>query len=167
MKRLEELIRSRIQHIDQNRLPTKMSVSVAHRLDRMMTERLLCWFLRATASVLIAAAVAVVLPTAAMDAIHEWLGFGSFPRGPIVEYLARSVSALYACLGACCWYVSGDVRRYVPLLRFSVPVAFAFAAMLIAIDVAAEMPTLWTVMEGIYLPVWTLVLWGLVRRMQD
>ena len=34
-----------------------------------------------------------------MAACHEAMGLGPFPDAPIVEYLARSVSAYYAMLG--------------------------------------------------------------------
>ena len=44
---------------------------------------------------------------------------------PLVEYLTRSVSALYVSMGASYWFMSYDVRRYLPLLRFTVPVMAA------------------------------------------
>jgi hypothetical protein len=127
-------------------------------------ERRLIWFLRLTALLLIAAAGAVLLPSTWMNAIHEWLGLGALPDMPMVGYMTRSVSALYACLGAGCWYVSRNVRRYLPLLRFSLPVSFAFALTLIAIDVHEEMPLAWTLGEGAFLLGWTLALWRLVRN---
>ena len=42
------------------------------------------------------ALVAVVMPLSWMAATHRWLGLGEMPTGPVVEYLARSVSAFYA-----------------------------------------------------------------------
>ena len=40
------------------------------------------------------ALVAVFMPVSWMAATHRWLGLGEMPAGPVVEYLARSVSAL-------------------------------------------------------------------------
>jgi hypothetical protein len=105
-----------------------------------------------------------VMPYAWMNAVHEWLGLGTLADQPMVAYLTRSISALYACLGVCYWYLSRDVMRYLPLLRFSVPLTLVFAVTLIAIDIANEMPMWWTSIEGPFLLGWTLVLWWLVRR---
>ena len=74
---------------------------------------------------------------------------------------------IYALIGAWCWFVSGDVRRHLPLLRFSVSATLVFDVALIAIDVGAEMPTLWTAIEGPFVLSWTLLLWWLVRRVES
>jgi hypothetical protein len=52
------------------------------------------------------ALVAVVMPTTSMAATHRWLGLGEMPTAPVVEYLARSVSAFYALFGALCLVVA-------------------------------------------------------------
>src|SRR4051794_12836969 len=91
------------------------------------SERRLCWFLRITAVVLLPAAGAVVMPYAWMNAIHHALGLGTLPDAPLVAYLTRSLSALYAGLGVYCWILSGDVKRYRPLLAWSVPLGFVFS----------------------------------------
>jgi hypothetical protein len=127
-------------------------------------ERQLISFLRATALVLLTAALAVVMPHAWMEAIHAWLGFDALPNSPLVAYLARSLSALYALIGAWCWFVSRDVRRYLPLLRFSVLVTLVFDVTLIAVDLAVEMPIMWLAIEGPFVLAWTFALWALVRR---
>jgi hypothetical protein len=44
--------------------------------------------------------VAVVMPSTWMAATHRWLGLGEMPTGPVVEYLARDLSAFYALVGA-------------------------------------------------------------------
>ena len=127
-------------------------------------EQQLIWFLRVTAIMLLAAALAVVIPHERMNAIHVWLGLGELPELPMVAYLTRSLSALYVVVGAWCWFISLDVRRYLPLLRFSVPATCVFDVSLIAIDVVVEMPLVWTAIEGAFLLGWTLTLWWLVRR---
>src|SRR5688572_1278882 len=124
-------------------------------------------FMRLTAVLLLAAAIAVVLPYGWLDAAHQGLGLGVLPEQPTVLYLARSLSVLYACLGACYWYASRDVRRYLPLLRFSMPVTLVFTATLIGIDLVSEMPVWWTVAEGAFLAVWTLTFTILLWRVGD
>ena len=64
------------------------------------------------------ALVAVFMPSSWMAATHRRLGLGEMPTGPVVEYLARSVSAFYAVMGALCLVVAADLERYWPLVRF-------------------------------------------------
>ncbi len=115
---------------------------------------MLVWFLRGTAVTLLSAALAVVVPHSWMDAVHCWLGMGDLPDEPLVGYLTRSLSALYAAIGACYWFLSNDVRHYLRLLRFSIPVTAVFAAALIGIDCASAMPAAWTIVEAIFLVSW-------------
>lgn len=128
-------------------------------------EKHLFWFLRLTAVLLISAAGAVVMPYTWMNATHEWLGLGMLPAMPLVGYLTRSLSALYACLGLCYWFVAADLRRYLPLVRFSLPITWIFAITLIGVDVAVALPMWWTAIEGPFLLAWTLTLWWLLRRL--
>jgi hypothetical protein len=127
-------------------------------------ERHLVWFLRATAVLLLAAAPAVVMPTAWMRTIGACLGL-EVPDAPLVDYLTRSVSALYAALGAYCWFLSCDVRRYLPLLRFMIPLTALFDVTLIVLDALIPMPIAWMVGEAVAIVGWTLALWWLVRRL--
>src|SRR6516164_8347366 len=64
------------------------------------------------------ALVPVFMPFSWMIAAHRWLGLGEMPTAPVVEYLARSVSAFYALLGALCLVIASDLERYRPLVRF-------------------------------------------------
>ena len=64
------------------------------------------------------ALVAVVMPLSWMAATHRWLRLGEMPTGPVVEYLARSLSAFYAVMGALCLVLATDLERYRPLVRF-------------------------------------------------
>jgi hypothetical protein len=94
------------------------------------------------------ALVAVFMPVSWMAATHRWLGLGEMPTGPVVEYLARSVSAFYAVTGALCLVVVADLERYRPLVRF---LGMAFALMsgaLLGVDLAAELPWWWSASEG-------------------
>src|SRR5688572_23278399 len=98
----------------------------------MASDRPLRWFLRITAVVLLSSAAVVLFPYSWMNAIHEWLGLGTLADQPITSYMTRSLSGLYASLGACCWHIAGDVQRYRSLLRFALPVAVTFGAALVA-----------------------------------
>jgi hypothetical protein len=129
-------------------------------------EQALVWFLRLTAVLLFAAVGAVFMPYAWMNAIHEGLELGDLPDQPLVGYLARSLSALYAGVGAACWHMASDVRRYLPALRFAVPVTLAFDVTLIGVDIAVELPGWWTWIEGAVILSWTGIMWGLVRRLE-
>ena len=94
------------------------------------------------------ALVAVFMPSSWMAATHRWLGLGEMPTGPVVEYLARSLSAFYAVVGALCLVLATDLECYRPLVRF-LGVAFALMSMvLLGVDVAAVMPWWWTASEG-------------------
>src|SRR5215510_15523377 len=94
------------------------------------------------------AVVAVFMPSSWMAATHRWLGLGEMPTSPVVEYLARSVSAFYAIMGALCLVVAADLERYRPLVRF-LGVAFALMSVaLLGVDLAAGMPWWWTASEG-------------------
>jgi hypothetical protein len=68
--------------------------------------------------------------------------------GPVVEYLARSVSAFYALVGALCVVVASDVDRYRPLVRLLGMGVALMGLVLLFIDLAAGMPWWWTASEG-------------------
>ena len=89
------------------------------------TPHLLVFLLRAGAIVMLLALVAVVMPRHCMAWTHARLGLGIFPEQPIAEYLARSLSGMYAILGAFCWIFAGDVRRYLGCIRFIAMVMIA------------------------------------------
>src|SRR5215813_1324955 len=94
------------------------------------------------------ALVGVFRPLSWMVATHRWLGLGEMPTGPVVEYLACSVSAFYALVGALCLVVAADLERYRPLVRF-LGVAFALmSVVLLGVDLAAGMPWWWSASEG-------------------
>lgn len=94
------------------------------------------------------ALVAVVMPTSWMAATHRWLGLGEMPTGPIVEYLARSLSAFYALVGAFCIVMASDLDRYRPMVRFFGLCVALLGIIFTGVDLAAGMPWWWTAMEG-------------------
>jgi hypothetical protein len=112
------------------------------------TDRILVLLVRILGIGSLFALVPVVMPFSWMMAIHRFLGLGEMPDGPVVEYLARSLSAFYALVGALSLVVASDLDRYRPLIRF-LSMAFALIGLiLLGIDLAAGMPWWWTALEG-------------------
>jgi hypothetical protein len=129
-------------------------------------EKVLVWLLRVSGVLMLVALGAVVMPFEWMNLIHQKLGLGILPEVPIVNYLARSASALYAVHGALLIFAASDVRRYLSLVRFLAWVAVALGPLMIWIDHTAGMPLLWTVCEGPYIFTIGLVLLGFASRVQ-
>jgi hypothetical protein len=94
------------------------------------------------------ALLAVFLPHSWMSAAHSYLGLGILPDAPIVGYLTRSISALYALHGAMILFVSFDVPRYWHLIRLLALAALVHGAIMLGIDLAVGMPWYWTLIEG-------------------
>ncbi len=95
-----------------------------------------------------------------MARIHADLGLGIFPAAPLTDYLARSVSALYAFHGGMLLILSTDVRRYLPAVRLLGWLTAGFGLVLLGIDLHAPMPGWWTFMEGPWvLAVGLLIVW--------
>jgi len=86
------------------------------------------------------ALVPVVMPWSWMAATHRWLGLGEMPNGPIVEYLARSLSAFYALVGVLCLVMASDLDRYRPLVRFFGACLALLGIVFTGVDLAAGMP---------------------------
>jgi len=105
-------------------------------------------FLRAFSVVPMTAAFAAMLPVGTMDEVHQYIGLGNLPKGPIVEYLARSTSMFYAFHGALLWYIASDLRRYRDLFWFYLWLSMLFAAGLFLTDISAGVPRAWAMAEG-------------------
>src|SRR5215471_12255409 len=72
------------------------------RLAMTKSDKVLVLLLRIVGVPALFALVAVFMPVSWMAATHRWLGLGEMPTGPVVEYLARSLSAFYAVTSALC-----------------------------------------------------------------
>ncbi len=127
-------------------------------------EQTLALLLRIVGLVSFSAIVPTFMPFAWMEAAHRWLGMGQLPDAPIVHYLTRSASLLYAAHGAVVIYVSFDVRRYLPALRFVAYVLACCGISMTAIDLWSGMPWFWTVPEGPFFIVAAVVLGWLTGR---
>lgn len=115
---------------------------------RSFRERLLVLLLRCAAVVLLSAFLAMAMPTRWMAGTHRWLGMGEFPASPLVDYLTRSVAAMYGFHGVLLAIVSRDVRRYRGLVVFVAWMDVVLGLFLLGIDLHAGMPWWWTAIEG-------------------
>ena len=113
------------------------------RADKALVIRL-----RAVGVTALFALVSVFTPVSWLAASHRWLGLGEMPTGPVVEYLARSLSAFYAIMGALCLVMASDLDRYRPLVRFFGVCLALLGIVFTGVDLAAEMPWCWTALEG-------------------
>jgi len=110
--------------------------------------RVLVVLLRLGGTFTVSAFLAMFLPVDWMANTHRWLGLGEFPRAPVVDYLARSVAALYGFHGVLLLLVSGDPERYRSIVWYVAFMNVAFGLMVLTIDLHAGMPMLWTISEG-------------------
>ncbi len=96
-----------------------------------------------------AAVIGMVLPFGWMDRFHRLAGLGELPRAPIVGYLARSASALYAMLGAVYLFAARDPLRYRSLVVLLGWLLLGFGVAVSAIEIHAGLPWWWIVGEGV------------------
>lgn len=111
-------------------------------------ERWLVLILRAGGALTLSAFFAVFLPVDWMAATHRALGMGEFPASPLVDYLTRSVSVLYAFHGGLLLLLSTDVHRYRTLIVYIGASNLVIGLLLLGIDLHAGMPAWWTATEG-------------------
>lgn len=114
----------------------------------MSTRRMLVWLLRATGGTMLCALIFVFCPFEWMAAVHRQIGMGELAYTPLLSYLTRSVSALYAILGAILLCASFDLDRYRPLILLLGMVALLGGAGVTILDAALRLPLFWTVAEG-------------------
>ena len=111
-------------------------------------EKALGLLLRFDGIIMLAALLPSMLPLAWMQTTHRYLGMGELPDGPIIGYLTRSLSLMYSMHGAVLLFLSRDVRRFLPVIKFVAVLTILFGLWLIALDVFVGMPSFWTVSEG-------------------
>jgi hypothetical protein len=127
-------------------------------------ERFLTWVLRVSGVLMLLALVAVVMPQESMSAANRALLGEELPDSPIVWYLTRSVSLLYAAQGAVTLYLSFHVRRYLSLLVVQAWVAVVLGVSMLLLDLRIGMPALWVLVEGPWIVLLGLgVLWLIAR----
>lgn len=129
-----------------------------------LAERVLVILLRVSGIMLLTALIPAVMPHSWMDDIHRRMDLGQLPDMPIVGYLTRSLSALYALHGALVFFVSLDVRRYLPVIKCLFVLGFLFGVGMVVLDRAVGMPTAWACCEGPFILVLSVVLLWLTSR---
>jgi len=116
--------------------------------------------LRFDAILLLTAVVPAIMPFAWMQAIHQSMGMGELASGPLMGYLTRSLSLMYALHGALELFVSFDIRYYLPLVRFIAAVGALFGIWMTALDILVGVPLLWIISEGPFIfLLFSIMLW--------
>ena len=111
-------------------------------------EKTLVLLLRLDGIIMLAALFPSIMPLAWMKEVHQCLGMGELPDGPLIGYLTRSLSVMYAMHGAVLFFVSFDVRRFLPVVKFVAVLTILFGLWMTALDVVVGMPSFWIVSEG-------------------
>lgn len=127
---------------------------------------LLTALLRVTGVAMLGGLVFVFCPFAWMQRIHAGIGLGELEHTALMSYLTRTLSAMYAVVGAILLLVSLDIRRYLPLIRLLGVIAIAGGVGVTILDAMLRLPAFWTLLEGpltIGLGIALLVLSGKVR----
>jgi hypothetical protein len=124
---------------------------------------IITFMLRFGGTVLSLAAIAVFLPRETMQSVNTQLGLAPLPDVPIVYYLARSTSALYALRGMMYFLAAADPIRYRPLIVLIAVTNIAFGIAMAGIGTTAGMPAWWTGIESPFIVVTGVVLLVLVR----
>ncbi|NQU23545.1 MAG: hypothetical protein HQ567_19870 [Candidatus Nealsonbacteria bacterium] len=123
-------------------------------------ERTLAVVLRLAGLLALTAIFPAVMPFRWMVTIHAWLDLGELPDVPITHYLTRSLSMMYAVHGALVVYVSTDVRRFMPVIRFLVVVSILFGIGMLVLDCMVGLPLAWIIGEGPFIvALGVLLLW--------
>jgi hypothetical protein len=132
-----------------------------------MAAKMLGLMLRVFGILMTAALIAVVMPFAWMQETHrDLLGIGNMPDGPIVEYLARSLSLFYALHGALLFFLARDISRFLPVIQCLALLGIAFGTVILFLDIAVGMPAHWILGEGPLVIPLGIVLFWLARRVK-
>jgi hypothetical protein len=130
----------------------------------MWEERALKFVLRLASVLTLSAALFVFIPRPWMERSHEWLGLGPMAGGPLPEYLARSISAMYALIGGAVWLLSTDLRRHPKLIRYYGWAHVTFGVVLAVIDTWVGMPMYWRIQEPLAVTAFGVAILVLERR---
>jgi len=129
-------------------------------------ERTLVLLLQLDGIIMLAALLPSMMPLAWMQTTHRYLGMGELPDRPIIGYLTRSLSLMYAMHGAVLLFLSWDVRRFLPVVKLVAVLTILFGLCLTALDVVVGMPSFWAVSEGPSLFILYCVVFWLTGRVQ-
>ena len=114
-----------------------------------MAERWLKLLLRATGVACLLAIPFVFVPRAWMAGLHEWAGLGALPEGPIVDYLARAVSAFYAMFGGLLLVAASDTKRYAAIITYVSWLGVVYGLTMAVVNAVIGLPLSWVLGEGL------------------
>lgn len=111
-------------------------------------EKVLKWLLLSMGGLTCLAFVAVIMPTDWMEAGNDAMGLGPFQRSPLMEYLTRTLAAVYGFMGVLTLYVGLNLRRYLDFVAIMGRLTILLGVLLTGVDFWAGMPASWTWGEG-------------------
>lgn len=106
------------------------------------------WLLRLSGSATCLACLAIFLPNDWMATTHSRLGLGELPSGRIVEYMARTLSAMYFAHGIMVLAISTQVNKCWSLVGVVGLVNAMLGIVFLVVDLRCAMPWYWTLCEG-------------------
>jgi hypothetical protein len=112
------------------------------------TDAFAVFLLRFLGACALLAVVAVFNPMSWMAATHERLGLGELPDAPIVEYLARSLSAFYFFFGVLSLLAASDIDRYRPVARVLAATFLLTGVLFVGLGLSTELPRWWPLFQG-------------------
>ncbi len=111
-------------------------------------ERILKWLLVILGGMAATAVVPLVMPFAWMQRVNDALGLAPLADTPLIQYLTRSLSGVYALFGVLTIYIGLDVRRYRRLIVVIGWLTCLLGVALTVVDFAVGMPPSWSWGEG-------------------
>lgn len=115
----------------------------------MNYEKLQAWLLRITGATEVLAFISVVMPRAWMESSHAWLGMGTMPDGPLMDFMIRQASYAYGMHGVSLWILATNVKRFRKLITFN-GLSFLLAGpVFFIIDYTTGMPMWWTLSDSL------------------
>ncbi|MEE8523420.1 MAG: hypothetical protein V3T72_05775 [Thermoanaerobaculia bacterium] len=130
-------------------------------------EKILILVMRLVGGVMLLAWLAVLLPEKWMAQGHRLLQLGDFPASPLVDYLTRSISALYGIHGGLLIVLTTNVRRFAKVIRYLAVMNLLFGVVVTAIDLHAGMPWFWTWSEGPPIAAVAVLMLWLLRSVEE
>ncbi len=104
--------------------------------------------LRFGAAVMGLAILAVFMPMEWMQASNSALGLEPMADTPLMQYLTRSLSLIYAAYGSLMWVTSSDLRRFSPVITYMAVAGIIISIFLFGIDRFAGLPLWWALGEA-------------------
>ena len=108
----------------------------------------LVWIIRMTGLAGLCGLVFVFCLYGWMVEVHQRIGMGQLEYTPLLSYLTRTLSAMYAMTGAFLLLASFDLARYRPFLKLFAWIAILGGIGVTYLDKLIGLPAFWTWAEG-------------------